>query len=881
MALSGGATSQRLAALVGAVAGRAWAVLALALVITGAALAIVVDRFALTTDSSALIAPTVAWRVAEERMDSAFPQNGDVILVVVDGATPELAETGAARLAARLATDTAHFRRVVRPDGGPFFDSAGLLFASPAEVALATTRLVEAQPLLGPLAADPSLRGVATMVGTLVEGVTRGEARLADIRAPVAAIADSLDAQAAGKPGWLSWSALFGGRGALAPPQRRLILVRPRLDYGALQPGLAAAEAIHTAASAAGLDAAHGVSVRLTGATPLDDEEFSSLAENAEVVAIAILAAMLGVLWLAVRSARMVAAILVTTLAGLAVTAALGLLAVGRFNLISVAFIPLFVGLGVDFGIQIAVRFRAERRAGLALNPALVAAAAGLGPSLLLAAGAVALGFLAFLPTEYIGIAELGIISGLGMVVALIASVTLLPALLVLLAPAAPPPPAPQPRLAALDALLLRRRRTILWLFGLGMVAGIASLAFVRFDFNPLHLKSPHGEAVATLADLARDPDRSPDTVEILAPDLPAARALAARLERLPEVARVLTVESFVPADQAPKLATIADAWSLLEFSLDPLSVLPPPSDAETVAALRKTATALAAAAAAGHGGPMGARVGQGGAPGSAEAQRLSEELLRLAEAPPAARQRAETALTTPLEVMLGQLRAALTPAPVTLASLPAELRADWLAPDGRAQVQLLPRGRDNASLAALTAAVLKVAPDATGPAISAQAAARTVAGAFVQAGIIAFVIVSVLLLAVLRSLREVAFTLAPVVLSMFLTLGSCVVIGQSINFANIIAFPLLFGVGVAFHIYFVMAWRGGASDLLQSSLARGVFFSALATGMAFGALWLSSHPGTASMGKILMISLAWTLVCALIFEPALLGPQRRRDAPV
>ncbi len=132
---------------------------------------------------------------------------------------------------------------------------------------------------------------------------------------------------------------------------------------------------------------------------------------------------------------------------------------------------------------------------------------------------------------------------------------------------------------------------------------------------------------------------------------------------------------------------------------------------------------------------------------------------------------------------------------------------------------------------------------------------------------------VTALLYAVLRSIREVAFTLAPVVLSGFLTLGTCVLIGQPINFANIIAFPLLFGVGTAFHIYFVMAWRAGQGDLLQSSLTRAVFFSAMTTGMAFGSLWLSHHPGTASMGKILMISIVWTLVCALLFEPALLGP--------
>jgi hypothetical protein len=202
----------------------------------------------------------------------------------------------------------------------------------------------------------------------------------------------------------------------------------------------------------------------------------------------------------------------------------------------------------------------------------------------------------------------------------------------------------------------------------------------------------------------------------------------------------------------------------------------------------------------------------------------------------------------------------------------------DWTAPDGRARLQVFPAGDadDNATIRRFRTAVASVTPAISGLPVATQAAASTVAGAFVQAGVIAFAAVSLLLLAVLRDLREVAFTLAPVILSIFLTLGTCVLIGQPINFANIIAFPLLFGVGVAFHIYFVMAWRGGATALLQSSLARAILFSACATGTAFGSLWLSHHPGTASMGKILMISLIWTLICALIFEPALLGPPRK-----
>ncbi len=199
----------------------------------------------------------------------------------------------------------------------------------------------------------------------------------------------------------------------------------------------------------------------------------------------------------------------------------------------------------------------------------------------------------------------------------------------------------------------------------------------------------------------------------------------------------------------------------------------------------------------------------------------------------------------------------------------------EWTAPDGKARIQVLPKGNanDNRVLVRFAKAVRQVAPDASGGPISIQEAAKTIESAFIEAGILSLIAVAGLLYVRLRSVKEVAFTLAPVVLSGFLTLATCVIIGQPINFANIIAFPLLFGVGVAFHIYFVLAWRAGETNLLQSSLTRAVLFSALTTGVAFGSLWLSSHPGTASMGKILMISIVWTLVCALLFEPALLGP--------
>ncbi|MDB5714896.1 MAG: hopanoid biosynthesis-associated transporter HpnN [Sphingomonadales bacterium] len=846
---------------------RPLAVLLIGLALVVGALAFTAGHFAMTTDTGALISPDVDWRRNESRIETAFPHLTDAVLVIVDGKTPEIAEAATIRLTARLSTDATHFRLVRRPDGGAFFDREGLLFGSTAEVRAATASLIEAQPLLGPLAADPSLRGVANAVATMLTGVENGATSLDRIHGPMQAMRLSLDRSMQGKPATFSWQQLFAKGGTSVAPLRRLILVQPKLDYGSLEPGDVAVAAISAHAVALGLDAAHGVSVRATGEVPLADEEFASLQENIGFVGFVMAVAMLLTLWLATRSVRVVGGIVLTTVAGLIVTTAVGLFAVGTLNLISVAFIPLFVGLGVDFGIQVSVRFNAERLDGAAVDVALQKAATALAAPLTLAAGAVFLGFGAFLPTDYVGISELGIIAGLGMVIALLLNITLLPALLVVLKPAAPKTEAILPGAAATDRWLVRHRRAILWAFGVSMIGSIALLPVVRFDFNPLHLRNPDGPAMRALADLMHDPLRTPNTINVLAANPEQAAALARRLSALPEVAEAITVDSFVPADQPTKLALIEDAALLLDATVNPFDITPPPTDAETVTALSATAAQL---------GRVGAS--QTG-PSAVEARALGQTFDRLARAAPAARTRAADLLVTPLNTMLNQVRSSLTAGPVTRASLPPEIAGDWLAKDGRALVQVFPRGdsNDNRVLTRFTRAVRTIAPDASGLPVATQEAARTVAFAFIEAGVLALALVSILLFLVLRNVREVAFTLAPVVLSGFLTLGTCAVIGQQINFANIIAFPLLFGVGVAFHIYFVMAWRGGATDLLQSSLARAVLFSAIATGSAFGSLALSHHPGTASMGMILMISLAWTLVCALIFEPALLGPPRDR----
>ena len=846
-----------------------WLTILAVLLLCALAALYVSGHFKMTSDTTQMFSPSVDWRRHEITLTKAFPQNSDNIIVVVEGATPELAEQAAAALTAKLAPQTNLFQGVRRPDGGPFFTREGLLFLSRDELATTTDQLVSAQPFIGPMAADPSLRGVMSAVSTLATGVNESQTTLAAVAKPVHALAQAMQSVAAGKQTFMSWQSMFDGGGdTLRASTKRFVIVQPRLDYDALTPGARASDAIRGAAQALALDPKHGVRVRLTGSTPLSDEEFASIADRAWLVFGSMGLAMAVMLWLAVRSKRLVFAIIVTTLLGLVLTTAVGLTAVHRFTLISVAFIPLFVGLGVDFGIQFSIRFRAERLRHDDLGEALCATASGIGRSLALAAAAITLGFFAFLPTSYVGVSELGVIAGLGMVICLALNLTLLPAMITLLKPRRRTGEVGTPQLAPLDRFLVERRRLVLGSFIVATALGIISLPLVRFDFNPLHLRNVHGEAMSTLLDIMKDPKRTPNTIDVLAPSLPAAERLAARLSKLPEVSQTVTLSSFVPDDQQAKLAMISDTDVLLDVTLNPIETQPPPTDAELAAAMKKTAADLRAAAAKEPG------------PTAKDALALAGALDTLANGPPQGRAAATQTVVAPLNTLLDQIRNMLLAEPVTLQSLPQDLVRDWVTPDGRARVQVSPAGdsNDNHVLKRFSRAVLKIAPDASGPPISVQAASRTITMAFIIAGILSLVVISALLIVTLRSVRETAFTLAPIVVAGFLTFGTCVLIGQEINFANIIAFPLLFGVGVAFHIYFVMAWRGGATNLLQSSLARGVFFSALTTGTAFGALMFSSHPGTASMGKILMISLIWTLVAALIFEPALLGPQPPKE---
>jgi len=845
-----------------------WPVIALSLALAVASGFYVVHHFKINTDISRLIDTDAQWSRLENAMNAAFPDRGKTVLVVVEAGAPEFADTAANKLTAALQKQPKQFVAVSQPADGTFFEHNGLLFLPLKDVESTTSQLVQARPLVNSLAHDPSLTGLAgILTTTLLLPLQIGQVKLGDMSHLLSQSATVLDGVLAGQPSVFSWRALVD-KSAATQPARAFVTVQPVVDYAALEPGAQASQAIRDTAASLHLDTQYGATVRLTGEQPLADEEFASVKDGAVVNGIGTMVVVLVILWLALRSKRLIIAVFITLFVGLAITAALGLMMVEALNMISVAFMVLFVGLGVDFGVQFGVKYREERNRDDRLPAALLNTAHSIGVPLTLAAVAVALSFFSFLPTAYRGVSELGKIAGVGMFVAYLTNMTLLPALLHVMQPK-PEPVSPGFRqLAPVDDFLDRNRKPVLIMTLIVVGGALPLLTHLRFDFNPLHLKNPHTESMATLLSLDDAPEASINNVQVLAPSLADADRMAAKLSALPEVGRVTTLSTFIPTDQPQKLALIANAAQQL---LPALTQTPaqPATDAVRVAALKRAANQLSLAA-DDHPGP-----------GAAEAKHLSATLAKLAAADAATRDRAETAMAESLRIALGQLTALLQPSPVTRESVPPQIAGSWVSADGHALVDVAPKFKagadpsDDTMLRRFAKAVKKAEPGALGGPISILHSADTIITAFLQAAGWAVLSITILLWLTLRRMGDVLRTMIPLLVSAIVTLELCVVFNMPLNFANIIALPLMLGVGVAFKIYFVMAWRNGQTGLLQSSLTHAVMFSAATTATAFGSLWLSHHPGTSSMGRLLALSLFCTLVGAVVFQPVLMGKPR------
>ncbi|HVI91256.1 MAG TPA: MMPL family transporter [Dongiaceae bacterium] len=838
-------------------ARRAVALIAVFAILTVACGSYTAHHLRMDTDTTNMISPQLPWRQEAMRLATLFPQNTGLLVIVVDGKTPELADQGAAALLNRLRERPDLFNSIRRPDGGPFFTRYGLLFLPAEDLQKIADSVIRAQGFIGSLRIDPSIRGLMNVLSLALEGIAQHAAKIEDVEKPMAAVASTLSSTLSGDATPLSWRSLMIDRKIDPNELRHLILVQPVRDFTALQSGAKATSFIRQVIAQEGLTPANGITVRLTGPVALSDEEFATVAEGMGIALVVSTALVLLWLFLALRSVTLILATFLTLVSGLVLTFTFAAVAIGSLNLISVAFAVMFIGLSIDFGIQFGVRFGHEQ---FLANDGSVLARTGqaMARPLTLAAAAIAVGFLSFLPTDYRGVSELGLIAGAGMAVTLVLNLTLLPALLAWLKPRTGSLELGNAWTARLDRFLLTRRVWVIAGWALLALLGAVLAGRLKFDFNPLHLQNPRVESVSTIFDMMQDPLQTPYEIEILAKDQNEADALIAKLQALPEVYVAISATSFIPKDQDAKLTILDDLNMLVGPSLNPASTLPAPSIEDDRTAMKRVAAQLRA-----------------NAESSDKAQQLARLLDQAATSDAALFPQLRRALLSGLAPRLDTLAAAVTAGKLTLDTLPDEIRRNWIAPDGEVRIMVVPRDDSNSNgvLTRFVAAVKSVAPRASGPAVQIYEAGQAVSQAFRHATLWAFAAITVLLLLIVRRPRDVFLVLCPLLVAGLTTIDLMVALRIPLNFANIIALPLLLGIGVAFNIYFVVNWRKGIAAPLQTSTARAVLFSALTTGSSFGSLAMSSHPGTAGMGLILLLSLAVMLLTTFILLPSLLGP--------
>jgi len=842
----------------------------------------VVGHLGIRGDTESLFSQDLPFKRIERRYHEAFPMLYENMFVVVDAPTPERAGEAAAALAARLEAEPRRFHRAYLPGGGEFFENHAFLYLETQELEDLADKLAIAQPYLAELSRDGTLRGLTSMMARGGRAVREGDVSGDQLHALFERFIEALSARIEARPYHLSWAEVLAEGDFDLDSRRRFLLVQPVLEFDELQPAKRSILAVRRIANELGFTPESGVRVRITGDVALSFEEMEVLRTQAAAAGFASLVLVAIILILALRSIWMVLSTLATLIVGLVWTAGFTAVAIGHLNLISVCFAVLFIGLGVDFGIHVCVRYRellaSEREHSVALQET----ARDVGSSIFICAVTTAIGFFAFVPTDFVGVAELGLISGTGMFISLFCTLTLLPALLSLrpISVGRGNSAGASWSKASFTNLPLRHPRAIR---GIALVMGIGAVMLLpkaRFDNNPLNVRDPSSESVRTFNELLEKGASSPWSLNAVAPSLESAQLLAERLEALDVVDRAVTISDYVPADQENKLGIIEDVAMFAAPPPGPDGRVPPPSPAEQVEALVDLSRELGRLQDSGEQTELVASAGR-------LRLVLDRYLQRLEQSPDPTREieALESSMLGTLPEQLRVLDAALSAGHVTLEKLPDAILRRMMTADGRVRIQIFPRDdlNDHAALAAFVDGVKALAPEVAGSASEILESGRSVVRALTQAMLSAFIAITLFLLILWRRIDDTALVLIPLLLASALTVAAAILAGIPFNFADVIVLPLLLGIGVDSGIHLVHRVRvigEGEVNLLATSTARAVAYSALTTIASFGSLGLATHLGLATLGRLLTIGVAFTLVCNLIVLPTLIRRRPRRSDP-
>ncbi len=836
------------------------------------------NNLSINTDTAELIAPDAPFQQNRRKFEQAFSQDMHTLLLVVESDTPELTQAATKRLGRLLRAQTDHFDSVYLPNDADFFHQNGLLYLDNNNLQTVSNNLTQAQPFIGRIAQQPDLTGLFSIFADALTSTDAAQDLPIDLPSLINKVSQALHKSINGDNALLSWESLITEKNlGLSSNDKGFIVVLPKFDYSQIRPAEQAIERVRKAVASIQDPNLPAVKVWITGEVGLEDDELAGMSSGTFTASIFSIVLVFVVLLIAYRSMLLTLATLFTLALGMVFCGAFAAVSVHKLNLISVAFAVSNMGLGVEYAIHFCLRYRDNISHHISREHAIRSTLRSTSPSLLLCAGTTAIGLYAFIPTDYKGVSELGLLAGTSLFICLLVTLSALPVLLKML-----PAPAPVPldnlskpsTLSHLSTLLatapLHYAKPIAMITGGLAIIAILLLFKVSTDFNPINLRDPNTESVIAFKNLIQDKDTTPMTLTVLADNANAAKTIQHQLSTVASVDKTISLFDFVPDGQADKLAVIedmalmlgshAESFPPLKYGVDPSAsithlltaiktLLPTKTDAREIAAL------------------------------TAFKKELQDVMIELDTRQHPSRDafidKIQTTLLGTLPSVMNQLFVGFNAREFSLDDLPNDIKQRWVSKDGLYRIQIFPKKDLNnlSDLETFITDVQAVAPETTDLPVMYLESMKAVISAFQQAIAIALITIALLLFTIRRNIVDTLLVMTPLILAGLFTMASTVITQTPINFANIIALPLLLGLGVDNGIHMVEKLRHSLSEeqnIYQSSTARAMFYGALTTASSFAGLAFSSHQGIASMGLIITMGIFWIMTCTFIVLPAL-----------
>jgi uncharacterized protein len=860
-------------------------ILTLALLFSSISVIYTINNMKFLTGRDDLMPRNAAFQVDYRAYRAEFGDQEEIV-AVIESDDAEKSTRAADALYTRLTVDKEIFREVFYPGGLPFFRKNSLLFMPLDDIKNLRHTLTIAAPILKDLSAAPSVQTLFTSLTGQIDGYLESgdPAALASLTFMLTTL-DKGFKTFDGKSSGLSMDSFLKGGGDRpsmleSAGRQQIITMLPIKKEGSF---VASEKSIKAARAA--LDEIlqkpefKGISGGLTGVPVLEYEEMATSQRDIGIATILSLSLTVILLLFAFRGLLNVIAAMVSLIVGISLSFGFATLTIGHLNILSMVFAIMLIGLGIEYGIQVVLRYQEELTHGAGHPTAIETALTTNYRSITMAAATTALAFVTFVLTDFKGIAELGIIAASGIVICVIATFTVLPVMLVLLArfrKASPQPTANHhiERKGAFLPFLFSRPKTVIAAALLLSLVCLYPALTMRFDYNLMNLQAKGLQSVEYAYKLMRSKENSGYFAVVAARDEAEARTLTERLEKLPAVDHVVSKLSFVPDQQREKFAELT-ALRLIMAQVKPvpyeenLQVMALPKvfeDFRDRVEKLKNALEVRKAPEAKPTAVFLTTVDKFFSTLEAEKDKNALGLLR----------EFEGSMFAGLPDKLRMVKESLEAAPISEADVPPQLLQRFIGSSGKLLLQVAAKKEifEREPLQEFVAQVKSVSPQATGEPVMVYESLSVLRDAYLKAFIYAFIGIAVILLINFRSIRYALLGIVPLGAGLLLMIGGMRLTGISFNSANIIVLPLILGVGIDSAIYIMNRYRQGNESpgmVAVSSAGIGVFLNALTILFSFGALMVAHHQGVSSIGAVMSLGMIASVAAFLVFLPALL----------